>query len=241
MNSIKNILERRSERNYKNIPIEQEKINKLINVINSSPTSNNSQDFSAIIVTNKELREKISLGLETQKHVIEVPLFIIFCADMNRIDYLAQKNNTEVITNTWNNYLTACGDAFIATTFATNAAIQLGLGTCYIGMIKANLKLIQQELKLEGHMVPVIGLTVGYIESQNDVKPKINHVYQGTYNLDQVKKEVDLYDNQMLNYYDKRNANKKYNTWSESVLKSFQNNLEFHNSVEEFIKTHWKI
>lgn len=240
MDTITKILERRSERNYKSTPIEKEKINKIIEVINSSPTSTNSQDFTAIFISDKSLREKISLGLPTQKHIIEAPLFIAFCADMNRIKYVSQKENKSISLNSFNNFLTATGDAFIAASFAANAAIQLGLGTCYIGMLRRSMDLLKQALKLEGYIVPVIGLTIGYIETQNEIKPKINHVYFKEYPLDQIKKEVDAYDQQMLKYYDTRSSNQKYNTWSQVCLAPFEKN-DVNESIDKFIKKTWNI
>lgn len=241
MDVIKNILERRSERNYKNTPIEKDKINKIIDVINSSPTSTNSQDFTAIVVTDKALREKISLGLPTQKHIVDAPLFIIFCADMNRIKYIAQKQKQNISINSLNNFLTAAGDAFIAASFAMNAAIQLGLGTCYIGIVRRSLEIIKQALKLEDYIIPVVGLTVGYIESQNEIKPKINHVYFGEYQFNQLQKEVDSYDEQMLKYYDTRSSNQKHNSWSQVCLKPFEKGPEVDESIDKFIKKTWNI
>ncbi|BAC44433.1 NADPH flavin oxidoreductase [Malacoplasma penetrans HF-2] len=239
MQVIENILKRRLERNYKNTAIEQEKIDYLIKVINSSPTSTNSQDFSAIIVEDKELRQKISMGLETQSHIVNAPLFIIFCADNNRLNHVALKENKEIRTDNLNNFLTASGDAFIAASFAYNAALQLGLGACYIGMVRASLEAIKETLNLEGNIVPIIGLTIGYIESQNEIKPKINHVYKQKYNINQLKQEVDVYDKDMLTYYDSRNANAKNSTWSQTCLNPFINGTEKAAPVDAFIKKTW--
>ncbi|MDE5553187.1 MAG: nitroreductase family protein, partial [Malacoplasma sp.] len=219
----------------------KDKINKIIDVINSSPTSTNSQDFSAIIVNDKSLREKISLNLETQKHIVNAPLFIIFCADINRIKYAAQKENKNIHTNSLNNFLTSSGDAFIAASFAANAAIQLGLGTCYIGMVRASLEIIKQALKLEGNIVPVVGLTIGYIDKQNEIKPKINHVYLGEYKIEQLQQEVDSYNEQMLSYYDSRNSKQKYNTWANSCLPYFEKSHETDDLIDKFIKKTWNI
>lgn len=236
MEHIKKILNRRSERKYLNKEIEKEKLNKIFEVINSSPTSNNSQDYSVIVVNDKKLRETISLNLPTQKHIIEAPLFLMFCADLNRIDYLAQLENKKVHTNTLNALITAIGDCFISSTFAHSAALELGLGSCYIGIARKSSSIIQKVLNLENKMIPVIGLTVGYIESQNEIKPKINHIYHDKYDLNLVKKEAEEYNKKMLSYYDSRMGNKKYITWSESVLKAFEFDTK---EIDDFIKNQW--
>ena len=240
MKEIKKILERRSERNYKKIKIKKEKIEKILQVINSSPTSTNSQDFSAIIVTDNELKKEITLGYETQKHIVEAPLFIIFCADMNRIKYIAEKENKEIHINSINNFLTASGDAFIAASFAANAAIQLDLGVCYIGMVRASIEKIQKKLNLTGNILPIIGLTIGYPEFQNEIKPKINHIFTGKYDIEKLQGEVNTYDKEMLKYYDSRNANKKNSNWSETCLNPFLNG-DTGKKIDEIIKSVWKI
>lgn len=240
MKEIQRILERRSERNYKKIAIEQEKIKKILDVINTSPTSTNSQDFTAIIVTDTELKKEITLGYKNQVHIIEAPLFIIFCADMNRIKYISEKNNKKIYTNSFNNFLTSSGDAFIAASFAANAAIQLGLGTCYIGIVRASIEKIQEKLNLTGNILPVIGLTIGYPELQNEIKPKINHIYRDKYDLEKVKEEVNDYDEAMLKYYDNRNQNKKISNWSDSCLNVFLDD-KVSKKVDEIIKKVWKI
>lgn len=241
MNIIDKILARRSERAYLPKPIEKAKLEQLIAVINSSTTSTNSQDFSAIIVDDHELRQKVSLGAATQKHVIDAPLFIIFCADKNRIEYAAKQKQTAIHTNTLNNFLTASGDAFIAATLAGAAALELGLGFCYIGLVRRNLLAITQALNLTGSIVPVVGLTIGYIDKQNEVKPKINHVYHGQYNVEQLQQEVVAYDEQMATYYDERNANKKPNSkWTEVCLLPFSK-PEVEQPIDAFMKEKWQL
>jgi nitroreductase len=56
---LETILKRCSIRNYSNKPIEFEKIQKLKEVINAAPTSMNIQSFSAVFVTNQEIKNKL--------------------------------------------------------------------------------------------------------------------------------------------------------------------------------------
>ena len=160
---------------------------------------------------------------------------------MNRINYVAQQTQKTIYTNSINSFLTSAGDAFIAASFAVNAAIQLGLGTCYIGMVRGKLKEIQKALNLEGTIVPVVGLTIGYIATQQEIKPKINHVYISKYNLNQLHNEVDKYDLEMLNYYDTRSQNRTHNKWSQTCLNFFLQPSPLTSEIDAFIKNVWKI
>lgn len=232
------LINRRSERNYQEKEIEKEKIEKIFKVINSSPTSTNSQDFSCIVVNDKKIRTICSLGLETQKHIIEAPLFLIFCADLNRVKHISEVENSNSYFNSYNKLLTAAGDAFISASFASNVAISLGLGTCFIGIIRQKITELKKELKLEGQIVPIIGLTIGYIKNQFELKPKINHIYQDQYDLTKVKNETENYNIEMLNYYDKRSGTPKNSKWSNAVLKYFNSEKS---EVDDVLKSTWNI
>lgn len=236
MEHINKILNRRSQRNYLNKEIEQEKIDAIFDVINSSPTCTNSHDYSAIVITDKEVREKISLNLPTQKHIIDAPLFILFCADTNRIDLVAQSKQQEVCTDSFNSFLTASGDCFISATFAHNAALSLGLGACFIGISRVSASYLKEKLNLENRMLPIIGLTIGYIEKENEIKPKINHVYFDKYDSSKVKQEIEEYDSRMLSYYDERNANNKNAKWSDVCLKPYSIDTK---ELDDYYKKVW--
>lgn len=198
MNIIDKILTRRSERAYLPKPIEKAKLEQLIAVINSSPTSTNSQDFSAIIVDDVQLRQKVSLGAATQKHVIEAPLFIIFCADKNRIEYAAKQKQTAIHTNTLNNFLTASGDAFIAATLTGAAALELGLGFCYIGLVRRNLLAISQALNLTGSIVPVVGLTLVILINKTKLNQRLTTYIMVNTTLNNYTKKLSLMTNKWL-------------------------------------------
>ena len=65
-------LSRRSCRNFDNTkPIPQEYIDELKTVINLSPTSTNSQGFSAIFVTDKKVKELIKSINFNQPHILD--------------------------------------------------------------------------------------------------------------------------------------------------------------------------
>lgn len=201
---IKDQLNRTSVRSYLPKKIEKSKINILKKVINASPTAKNFQCFSAIFITNKITKQKLSKINWNQKHIIDAPLIILFCADNNRIDMCTNKT-----THTSEEYVWSVIDATIAATNAVNAAIELGLGTCYLGGIRFQADAIAKTLNLKGSITPVLGLCVGYPNKIASKRPKINKCYDEKYFLTKVKQEMKVYDNLMLNYY-KKVFNKDY-------------------------------
>ncbi len=237
MQHIQKLLSRSSERNYKENKIEQEKIDYIYKVINSSPTSNNSHDYSVINVADKELRRKISFYLDTQKHIVDAPLFLLFVADSNRLKYLSNKlNSSKKFNNSLNSLITSCGDAFIAASFAHSAALSLDLHSCFVGIVRGSIPEICKSLNLNENMIPIIGLTIGYGKQSNITKPKINHIYEDKYNLETVFNEVEQYELDMNKYYKEReNSDKK---WSETLIKSYDIGSD---QVDKEILKKWNI
>lgn len=238
MDFINKQLNRKSERIFLDKEIEKEKIDAIINVINSSPTSSNGHDFTAIIVQDKEIRKELTLNYTFQEHIVQAPLFIIFCADQNRINYALTNLKEDFKTTTINDFLTSSGDAFIAASFAYNAALSLNLGCCFVGLIRQKLNYLKEKLNLKGQMVPIIGLSIGYPNHNSDIKPKLNKVYFEKYDLFNVQQEVEKYNMVMKQYYIDRNLNKKDLDWAKATLKVFQTKSD---DITNYIITNWKI
>lgn len=84
---IKAIEERRSIRKYKNIPVEKEKIQEIIESGRISPSGSNTQPWHFIIVESDEMRNKVSYACHNQKWMVQAPVFIVCVADIrSRLD-----------------------------------------------------------------------------------------------------------------------------------------------------------
>lgn len=218
---INKLLKRTSIRDYQqDREIPKYIKDKLIEIINSSPTAINSSSFSAIIIERKEVREKLfeMIGSYiTQKHLVDASMFVLFCVDLNRLKYSAEKNNLDINDTNIDLFTSAVGDAFIASTLLMTAAIDYGLGTCFIGSVRMTHEYLKKELNLEGNIIPVVGLVLGYPTKINELKPKQNRVFIDKYDLNLVKKEVDSYDEIMKEYFATRETNYKVSTWSSQL------------------------
>ena len=73
-----------------------------------------------------------------------------------------------------------------------NAAISLGLGTCYLGVIRTNADKVIDLLNIKGKCIPVIAVAIGYTDKPTIKTPKHNKVYDEKYdislNLPELKK-----------------------------------------------------
>lgn len=215
---INKLLKRTSIRKYKkNKEVPKYIKDKLIDIINSSPTAINSSSFSTIIIENKEVREKlfeITGSYITQQHIVDASMFFLFCVDLNRLKYSAEKNNLEINDNSIDLFASSIGDAFIASSLLMTAALDYGMGTCFIGSVRMAHEYLKKELNLEDNIVPIVGLVLGYPDENNEIKPKQNRVFIDKYDLKAVKDEVDSYDEIMKEYFLNRDKNYKDTTWS---------------------------
>ncbi len=115
--TIKTLTTRRSIRSYSDRPIEKEKIEQILQAGLYAPTGRNTRDTLFLVVTNKELRDKISklngavMGIESDPFY-NAPAVIIVFADRTKHTYLE--------------------DGSIAMCNLLNAAFSLGVDSCWI-------------------------------------------------------------------------------------------------------------
>ena len=100
-----------------------------------------------------------------------------------------------------------------------DAAISLGYGTCYQGVVKSFPKEIMKKLNLNNNM-PVMGLLIGEPNSINEVKPKLNKVFENEYDFKEVKKRVDEYDEIIKSYYSGKSNKYKFSDFVSSFMKT---------------------
>jgi len=131
----------------------------------------------------------------------------------------------------YDNFLIATIDATIAATMCANAAIDLGLGTCFIGGVRMFPNEIKQMLNLENMCVPVLALTIGYESKKVAFRPKVNKVYEEKYDLEQVINELSNYDQTMHEYYE--NYFNLDTNFTKTVAQSMKK-LN-HNNFDEFV------
>jgi nitroreductase len=108
------IQKRRSIRKFLNKPIEDEKVDLLIEAALRAPSSRGLDPWEFIVVTNGDLLEKLSQAKQQGSAFLKnAPLGIVVCADPDQCDVWIE-------------------DASIAAIFIHLAAESLGLGSCWI-------------------------------------------------------------------------------------------------------------
>lgn len=151
------ITKRRSIRKYKDIGIEEEKIDRILESARIAPSAANRQEWKFIVVKEKEIREKLVNAANGQKFVAEAPVTIVACStESERIMPCGQYAYTV--------------DLSIAVSFMILEATELGLGTCWLGAFNEedvkNILDIPDEIR-----VPAM-FTVGYADENPSQRPR---------------------------------------------------------------------
>ena len=159
------IKKRRSIRNYKDIPVEEDKINKIIEAALLAPSASNGQPWRFIAVKDRNLLTKIvreTLGVINQ-WAISAPLIIVGCSVRSNIitHYFG-----EVVSGIKYHIL----DMGIALEHIVLEAEELGLSSCWIGWF--NEKRIKKILNINSTWRVVSLITIGYSDESYIPAPR---------------------------------------------------------------------
>jgi nitroreductase len=141
------IKQRRSVRAYRNTPVEQEKLARVLEAARLAPTAANRQPIQLYVIRKKELRRRL-MEAYSQQWFADAPIIICACARPSeawaRMD---GKSYADV-------------DTTIAMDHLILAATAEGLGTCWIGAF--NPERLREVLGIPTELEPVALTPLGY-------------------------------------------------------------------------------
>jgi nitroreductase len=114
------ISKRRSIRAYKDTPVEEEKLQLVLEAARLSPSARNRQEWKFVVVRDRETLSRLVEVAPSGQFLIQAPITIVVCA-------------------TEREYVMTCGqpagtvDCSIALAYLILQAHELGLGTCWLG------------------------------------------------------------------------------------------------------------
>ncbi|NFA61151.1 nitroreductase family protein [Clostridium sporogenes] len=163
------IRSRRSIRKYINKPVEDEKIDQLIESARIAPSGSNTQPWHFIVVKSDITREKLAKVSHNQGWMMDAPVFIVCVADIcSRI-----KEDIELSLNENSpqpELKQIIRDTSIAIEHLVLSAEKLGLGTCWVAWF------IQEEvrpiLNIPSDKYVVSIITLGYPNESPKDRPR---------------------------------------------------------------------
>jgi nitroreductase len=145
---VREAIEKRSSiRAYQDKPVPEEKLLKVLEAARLAPSGKNSQNWKFIVVRDDAQKQALGRASGGQRHVHTAPIIIAAVA-------------------TEPEFVMSCGvlaypvDLAIAIDHMTLAAVELGLGTCWIGAFSQ--EEVKSILEIPERLKVVSLLTLGY-------------------------------------------------------------------------------
>jgi nitroreductase len=157
---------RKSIRFYKDDPVSDEVLLKVLNAARLAPSAGNIQPWHFIIVKNKEKRASIAKGCRYGKFLSESPIIIVACGDRKA-------------SSQWYSI-----DTTIALEHIVLAATSIALGSCWIGMF--NEKEVRKIIDLPKNFEIIVLLALGYPRKKLDLWAKILHTMRPRKKLQEI-------------------------------------------------------
>lgn len=115
---------RRSVRAYERRPVEEEKLQQILEAINLAPSAGNLQAYEVVVVREHERIRQLARASHDQTFIEDAPVVLVFVSNPLR--------NSQAYGHR-GEHLYCMQDATIACTYAHLAATALGLSSCWIG------------------------------------------------------------------------------------------------------------
>ena len=153
MDVSKAIKVRRSVRGYLEKEVEEKRLNEILEAARIAPSASNRQEWRFVVVRDKKTRQRLSEAAKRQKFVAEAPVVIVCCAETDE-------------------HVMTCGqmcypiDVAIAIDHMTLQAVELGLGTCWVGAFYADK--VKEILGIPQEIKVVEMLSLGYPDSPDE-------------------------------------------------------------------------
>jgi FMN reductase (NADPH) len=232
MNDVIELLKKhRSIRKYKPEPIPQQELEQILLAGQAASTSSNIQAYSVIAVTDPERKRKFAELAGNQQQIVESPVFLVWCADLNKIHIATNLHEDVELQQNVELFLLGTIDATLAAQNATIAAESLGYGMVYIGGIRNNPQGVTDLLELPPLVYPVFGMCVGIPDQEPDIRPRLPLAaiyHQEVYKKDGLEQEINAYDETTRIYYATRKGGGKggeqETKWSREMLRRFKSN-----------------
>lgn len=158
------IEQRRSIRKYKNKEVPDDVIRAIIDAARLAPSGNNAQPSIYYIIKDEETKAKLKENnVFAQDFVYTTPIIIVCCGDSTKyIKHVEQRDLP--------NEMRTIRDISIASSFLVLRATELGLGTCYIGWLKA--EKLKEILEIPKHNIIPYVITMGYPGENPEPRPR---------------------------------------------------------------------
>ncbi len=155
------IAERRSIRAFADRPVEEDKIQRILETANRAPSAGNQQAYAIYVARDPACRRALAEAAYGQQFVAEAPVVLIFCADPARSAVRYRERGE---------HLYSLQDATVACTFAMLSTTALGLASVWVGAF--NESDVRRAADIPEALIPVAILPIGYAAEDASPTPR---------------------------------------------------------------------
>ena len=213
-----------SVRKYTDEPIEPGMLKDLLRCGQAAASSSFVQAYSVIRVRDPGARAAIAEAAGGQRWIVEAAEFLVFCADLRRIDAACRRAGQGPIEGYSEHGLAAVVDVALMAQNVLLAAESEGLGGVFIGGIRNDPQTVADRLGLPDLVAPVFGMCLGWPAFPGEVKPRMPLeviLHEDVYR-DPDDALMAGYDVAMGDYYRARSANAKLADWTTVTARAMQ-------------------
>lgn len=165
------ITRRQSVRAYADRPVEQEKIDQLIEAVRLSPSASNSQPWKLILVTEPALKDRVARATYStlvafNKFVPQAPVLAVLVIEKPKVI-------TQIGARLKDREFSLIDIGIAAAHFCLQAT-ELGLGTCMLGWFDETT--IQELLQIPKQKRIGLIITLGYAAAEDPIREKIRKI-----------------------------------------------------------------
>ncbi|MDL2269130.1 oxygen-insensitive NADPH nitroreductase [Desulfosarcina sp. OttesenSCG-928-A07] len=218
--TIDQIKAHRCIRKFTDQPVDDKTVEALVTTAQCAATSHYLQAYSIIHVKDKTTRKTIAQLSGNPAWVEKAPVFLVFCADLTRLDAACRMRGV-VMEKGWTELsVTATVDTALVGQNLLLAAESLGLGGVFIGGIRNDPETVCELLKIPDQAYPVFGMCLGWPAHDPPVKPRLPVqavLFTDHYPAAYDQNTLSDYDKKVNAYYLHRNDNLREETWTGQV------------------------
>lgn len=163
----------RSIRAYRPDPVPDEWIETIIAAAQWAPSTSFRQVYSVIAVREAGTKKALRVVCGGQRWIEECPVFLVFCADTNRLDDICKAHGKRVNLEHTETFLMAALDTGLFMQNAALAAESLGLGTVMIGGLRDNPREVIRLLQLPYGVFGITGMCLGFPDQEPAQRPRL--------------------------------------------------------------------
>ena len=210
----------RSIRKFSDRGVADETLIKIIAAAQCAATSHFVQAYTVIQVKDERKRQTIAKLAGPQAWVAQAPVFLVYCADFNRLVAVCESHGVVPETGWAEQFVTATVDAALLAQNVMLAAESQGMGGVFIGGIRNDPQTVCDLLEIPDHAYPVFGMCLGWPAHDPPPKPRLPIdavLYTDRYPQSHDNTIFTAYDRKTNHYYLNRNSNLKDETWTRQM------------------------